>query len=137
MKHEWKALAFGMGVSLALYLLLPLLYGYLMLGGTVKESETLAWNAASAGIAAAVGTLLARRNICTLPPALLALFTGPVVQLIAALLGWLVFTCGFQMGERRWVLLLASLACALPAGVVFRPKGRKRRNRTHAAKKRR
>lgn len=137
MKREWKTIILGVGVSLALYLLLPLLYGYLMLQGSVKESAVFPWTAASAGFSAAVGMVIVRRRACALPPTVLALLVGPAVQALAALLGFLAFPCGFAMGEKRWMLFLLSFLCALVGAVLIRPKAKKRRKVSSVARRRR
>ena len=136
MKREWKTILIGVGVSLALYLLLPLLYGYLMLQGSVKESAVFPWAAASAGLSAAVGMVIVRSRACTLPPVVLVLFVGPAVQALAALFGFLAYPCGFAMGEKRWMLLLISFACALASAMLIRPKGKKRRKMSGASRRR-
>ena len=130
MKKRWKTIALGMGVSLAVYLLLPLLSAYLMLRGSVKDGAAFACAAVSAGLGAAVGATIIRRRACTLPPVCMALFAGPAVQLLSALIGFFAYSNGFAAGEKRWMLLPLSFACALIGAMLIKPKGRKKRAKT-------
>lgn len=129
MKQEWKSVLIGTGVSFAVCISLPLLYGYLMLRGSVSESAAFACAAAAAGLGAAAGMATTKGKTCAVPTTLSALLIGPAVQALLALIGFLVFPCGVSMGERRWLLPCIAFLAALISGALLRPKRKKRRKK--------
>ncbi|MBU5627207.1 TIGR04086 family membrane protein [Oscillibacter sp. MSJ-2] len=113
----------GIGISLALYLLLQFLWALLLIKSVVPEERAGVLVTVSCGIAAFVGARFAAKKGAGFPSAL-----GSTCGFLALVLlaGYLIFD---GMAQQGWILLAVGLVCGCVAGMskVGKKKRKKRK----------
>ena len=114
----------GIGISLALYLLLQFLWALLLVKSVVPEERAGLLVTVSCGIAAFLGAGFAAKKGAGFPSAL-----GSTVGFLALVLlaGYLIFD---GMAQQGWLLLAVGLVCGCAAGMSKVGK-KKRKKRKH------
>ena len=127
MKKKWKQALAALLLTILMYLTIPMFSALLAVNEWADTEKLLLPMLLAAGLSSAVGTLfLVRRGKWSVFSA--ALLTGVGVQLLALLVGYLVFGSAALDGQ-RWLLPLVGFLSALLAG-LFMGKSRKRDGRS-------